>query len=298
MAKKIQKFNTSQHMTNNLFEVYWYKAYNDFYDDNIDLHHHDFFEIYFFMEGNVKYIIENRNYQLIPGDILLISPLELHQPRFTDEKNPYERIILWINKQFLEQFSTQFTNLTYCFDTTEKNHTNLLRLRPAIRQTLEPIIQKLLDEYNNDAYGHDISSISYLLQIMVELNRYALLPQKSYEEQDKSTLIITNILNYISEHYTEDLSLDFMAEKFFMNKYHLSHEFKRLIGTSFYRYIIQKRLIIAKQMLSNDIKPTDVYHKCGFGDYANFYRAFKFNYGMSPKEYISIVKNANIPTIL
>ena len=72
---------------------------------------------------------------------------------------------------------------------------------------------------------------------------------------------------------------------FFVNKYHLSHEFNRLVGTSIYRYVIQKRLVIAKQMLSDGLPPTDVYQHCGFGDYSNFYRAFKAEYGISPKDF-------------
>ena len=98
-------------LTNN-YEIY---RYRDSYLNNVALHHHDFYEVYLFLNGNVNYTIESRNYHLLPGDILLISPLELHQPRITLEKHPYERIVLWVNKSFLEQFSTPHTTLTHCF---------------------------------------------------------------------------------------------------------------------------------------------------------------------------------------
>ena len=114
-------------LTNN-YEIY---RYRDSYLNNVALHHHDFYEVYLFLNGNVNYTIESRNYHLLPGDILLISPLELHQPRITLEKHPYERIVLWVNKSFLEQFSTPHTTLTHCFDSTVPGHTNLLRLPPA-----------------------------------------------------------------------------------------------------------------------------------------------------------------------
>ena len=86
-------------------------------------------------------------------------------------------------------------------------------------------------------------------------------------------------------HYTDPLSLELLSSKFFVSKYHLSHEFNRVVGTSVYRYIVQKRLVIAKQMLAGGVAPTDVYRHCGFGDYANFYRAFKAEYHISPKQY-------------
>lgn len=62
-------------------------------------------------------------------------------------------------------------------------------------------------------------------------------------------------------------------------------EFTRLVGTSVYRYIIQKRLMLARQLMSEGVSPTAAYHRCGFADYSGFYRAFKSEYHLSPKEY-------------
>jgi len=75
-----------------------------------------------------------------------------------------------------------------------------------------------------------------------------------------------------------------------VSKYHLSHEFSSIVGTSVYRYIMLKRLLIAKQMLSSGISPGAVCINCGFGDYANFFRAFKAQYGISPRDCASSEK--------
>lgn len=77
LGNKIQKFTVRQQMLTNNYEIY---RYRDSYLNNVALHHHDFYEVYLFLNGNVNYTIESRNYHLLPGDILLISPLELHQP--------------------------------------------------------------------------------------------------------------------------------------------------------------------------------------------------------------------------
>ena len=241
-------------LTNN-YEIY---RYRDSYLNNVALHHHDFYEVYLFLNGNVNYTIESRNYHLLPGDILLISPLELHQPRITLEKHPYERIVLWVNKSFLEQFSTPHTTLTHCFDSTVPGHTNLLRLAPTPRQHVTDLMERLVAETNSADYGSDLASIGCLIQLLVELNRQAANSAQHHELTDKSGPIVTNVLNYINDHYHEELSLDMLASRFFVNKYHLSHEFNRLVGTSIYRYVIQKRLVIAKQMLSDGLPPTDV----------------------------------------
>ena len=164
-------------------------------------------------------------------------------------------------------------------------HPNLLRLAPTPRQHVTDLMERLVAETNSADYGSDLASIGCLIQLLVELNRQAANSAQHHELTDKSGPIVTNVLNYINDHYHEELSLDMLASRFFVNKYHLSHEFNRLVGTSIYRYVIQKRLVIAKQMLSDGLPPTDVYQHCGFGDYSNFYRAFKAEYGISPKDF-------------
>ena len=280
MGNKIQKFTVRQQMLTNNYEIY---RYRDSYLNNVALHHHDFYEVYLFLNGNVNYTIESRNYHLLPGDILLISPLELHQPRITLEKHPYERIVLWVNKSFLEQFSTPHTTLTHCFDSTVPGHTNLLRLAPTPRQHVTDLMERLVAETNSADYGSDLASIGCLIQLLVELNRQAANSAQHHELTDKSGPIVTNVLNYINDHYHEELSLDMLASRFFVNKYHLSHEFNRLVGTSIYRYVIQKRLVIAKQMLSDGLPPTDVYQLCGFGDYSNFTALSRPNTASAPR---------------
>ena len=70
-----------------------------------------------------------------------------------------------------------------------------------------------------------------------------------------------------------------------MSKYHLSHTFTATVGTSVYRYIILKRLLMAKQMLQEGHPPGTVSRGCGFPDYASFYRAFRAEYGAAPKDF-------------
>lgn len=119
---------------------------------------------------------------------------------------------------------------------------------------------------------------------MVELNRLSEEPtSKSTKEHEES--FSAKILRYINENYNEDLSLDALAERFFVSKYHLSHTFRREVGVSVYRYIMLKRLLAAKEMLLSGTPAGEVAYACGFGDYAGFWRAFKSEYGLSPKDF-------------
>lgn len=286
MATRPQRFNTRQTMHSKTFEVFRYK---DAYLKEVALHHHDFYEVYFFLSGNVQYNIESHSYLLTPGDVLLISPMELHQPMFGSEHREYERIVLWIDKQFLEGFSQPGASFTACFDTDNPNHSNLLRPEGVQRQFLMFLLEQLLSEGSSKEPYQEIAAMSYLAQVLVLLNRLALQQQRepSAAAQDSA---VYSVLGYINEHYNEALTLDDLANRFFVSKYHLAREFQRLVGTSVHRYIVQKRLVMAKQMLSSGKPSSEVYQSCGFGDYSNFYRAFKAEYQISPKDYVLRLK--------
>ena len=286
MATRHQRFDARQTMHNTTFEVFRYK---DSYLKEVALHHHDFYEVYFFLSGNVQYNIESRSYLLTPGDVLLISPMELHQPMFGSEHREYERIVLWIDKQFLEGFNQPGECFTACFDTSSPNHSNLLRPEGVNRQFLMFLLEQLIAENSSQEPYQGITALSYLAQVLVQLNRLAL-QQRNENPAAAPDSTVYNILGYINEHYNENLSLDDLANKFFISKYHLAREFQRLVGTSVHRYIVQKRLVMAKQMLSSGKPSTEVYQSCGFGDYSNFYRAFKAEYQISPKEYVARLK--------
>ncbi len=286
MATRHQKFDPRQTMRGSTFEIFRYK---DAYLKEVALHHHDFYEVYFFLSGNVQYNIESRSYLLTPGDVLLISPMELHQPMFGSEHREYERIVLWIDKQYLESFTLSGQNLTACFDTTLPGHTNLLRPEGVSRQYLTFLLENLMVEVESEDPYSDMAALSLLAQVLVALNR---LVRQSAGEENKSgqDTTVYSVLGYINEHYSENLTLDDLANRFFISKYHLSREFQRLVGTSVHRYIIQKRLVMAKQMLSEGKPSSEVYQQCGFGDYSNFYRAFKAEYQISPKDYVLRLK--------
>ena len=275
-----QSFQTRQNMEKNTFEVFYYK---DPKLDSVAVHHHDFYEIYFFLNGRVEYRVEGKTYLLEPGDLLLINPRELHQP-IVKQGTVYERIVLWIDKNYLDSFSQEDADLSRCFDSEEPTHTNILRPSGLQINKINNLLNDMVKESYGDGFGNSLSAVGSFLQFMVEINRLSL-QSKEYAKPVKEAGLVAQVLTFINEHYNEELSLESLSNRFFVSKYHLSHEFSRAVGTSVYRYIMLKRLLNAKELLSVGESPGDVCHKCGFQDYANFYRAFKAEYGVSPKKY-------------
>lgn len=280
MPNSFQRFDSRQKMKGDSYEIFYYQ---DRHLGPVALHHHDFYEVYFFLGGSVDYLVEGQTFRLQPEDLLLISPLELHQPVIHPDRDPYQRIVLWIKPEFLRRYSTPETSLARCFDINRPGHTNLLRL-PAQQQALiHSTLDELLSQTNGGQYGRDVMCRALLLQFLVQLNR--LTPDAVGEvPKEEAPSLTDQVIAYIGSHYAENLSLDGLAKHFFVSKSYLSHEFARVMGVSVGRYITLKRLLIAKQMLNTGLRPTRVYQACGFRDYANFYRAFKGEYGCSPTE--------------
>lgn len=278
----MQSFDPRQSMSKSDFEIFHYR---DAKFSGVPVHQHDFYEIYFFISGNVEYSVEGKIFEMKKGDLLLINPLELHQPRISETQNDYERIVLWINKDFLFSLSSNDSSLSRCFDSTNPDHNNLLRLSFSSQELIHTLLTELIREQNNKRYANDLACKAILLRILVELNRLSLGYGENHEKEGSFSPLILSVLDYINQHYCEKLSLSAIADEFFVSKYYLSHAFNSVVGTSVHRYITLKRLIHAKQMLSSGIKPTTVASNCGFGDYAGFYRAFTGEYGITPAEY-------------
>jgi AraC-like DNA-binding protein len=280
MAGKIQQFERRQSMKNRQFEVFHYRERRP---GNMEVHHHDFFEVYFLLGGEVSFRVEGRTYTLKPGDMLLINPQELHQA-LIDRDTIYERMVLWIDRGYLAELSAAGMDLAACFDTRLPTHTNLLHPNKMQRAELQGLLEKLAGEFYGDGLGNSQYAQGLLLQFLVEVNRLALAESKqpiSAEETD----MVDQVLSYIGAHFTEDISLEMLSNTFYVSKYHLSHEFSKRVGTGIYRYIMFRRLMHARELLEGGTPPGEAYGQCGFGDYANFYRSFKSFYGVSPREY-------------
>lgn len=276
MIKKPQRFDPRQNMNGTSFEIFHYL---DPKTRHMEAHYHDFYEIFFFIDGNVDYWIDGNLYHLAPGDILLIHPTELHKPVPTAEIDNYERIVLWINRNYLSNIENGI--LEGCFN-RDKTNNKVLRLSNDKREKLFSLAHQLSKEYHCDKFAKDVSSYSLLLQILVHINRLLCSDSLVNSEKISTPTFISDVMTYINEHYNEKLTLDSLASHFFINKYYLSHEFKNAVNTSLYRYIILTRLNAAYSLLQDGYTATEVSTMCGFGNYTVFFRAFKAEFGISP----------------
>ncbi|EPY2272017.1 AraC family transcriptional regulator [Clostridium sporogenes] len=260
-------------------------------DMEFKLHYHDFNKIIVFISGNVSYLIEGKAYKLKPWDILFVSSNDLHKVIINNDE-PYERIIIWVNSKFLEMHNKNNSNLLTCFQLSSKLKINLFRMEEHNISLIKHTLFSLESATKDKEFGNIVLKNSLFIQLMVYLNRLFMNNtnhiKKNDIEYDKQ---IEEIINYIKENLQEDLCIDTLSSKFFINKYYLMHKFKSQTGYTLHKYIQQKRLAFSKSLIIKGHKITEVYIKCGFGDYSTFIRAFKKAYGISPKDYYKNFKN-------
>lgn len=281
MRERSQNFDPRQVMHRDTFEIFHYR---DPRPGFVEVHHHDFYEVYFLLSGEVAYWVDGRIIRLTPGDLLFINPMELHRPITEPDKPVCERFVLWINKEYLEKLSTPQVRLDNCFDTGVPDHSHLVRPSGAERAVLTARMGELVRESYGKDLGCEVSAYGIFLQLMVQLNRLSHHGAGKKEGEELSPLV-QNAMQYIGEHLSDALSLEGLAASLFISKYHLSHAFSREVGVSVYRYITLRRLMMARQQLAEGEPAGQVCRSCGFADYTSFYRAFKSEYGISPREF-------------
>lgn len=248
----------------------------------------DYYLLLFIQSGNLACSVKGREYLLTAGDVLLMGPGEVYRQQ--PDPNDREWIELRINRSFIRRINLDRDDLTRCFDSSRPDHSYLLHPDGISRELLNYLLNMIHRELASREYGAEMYCAGALLQILVSLNRLAISATGENDTRPGAESVVYRILDYINEHYVEDLSLDFLANRFFVSKYHLSREFSHLVGCSVHQYIIQKRLDMAKQMMSAGLPVSEVYQHCGFGDYSNFYRAFKGKYRISPRDYVENLK--------
>jgi AraC-like DNA-binding protein/mannose-6-phosphate isomerase-like protein (cupin superfamily) len=261
------------------FELFHLK---DMKSMQFEYHYHDFNKIFIFISGDVTYLIEGRAYSLKPWDILFVNNREIHKP-IIDPDTLYERIVIYVNPDFLEKHSDECSLFT-CFDLANERNSNLLRLDGVRLKDLKQILAKLEEAIRSKGFGSHILKNSIFLQLLVTLSRELLGTESSAETSDiVSDEAIQLILDYINANISSDLSIDTLASIFFTSRYHLMHKFKLQTGYSVHSYILQKRLIKADHLVKSGRPIAQAAEESGFYDYSSFVRAFKKMFGQSPK---------------
>ncbi len=256
----------------------------------VDYHYHEFCKLVLLLSGSGSYIVEGRRYTLKSGDIVLVGSRCVHKPEF-EEGISYERIILYISPALLAASSTERFSLESVFS-GKRGH--VLRPSEEARRRFRTLAEELEGEMADDSGEDEILSRCTLLRLLIEIDRGARrtdaeMPKPTAPQDEK----ILSILRYMESHLDEDISIDDLAARFYISKYHMMRKFREETGTSIHNYLSDKRLLSARDMIREGVSATDACFRCGFRSYSAFSRAYGKFFGETPTGRMAVSAEAD-----
>lgn len=285
MAKRrSSSFNTRQYMLREDFEVFYY---SDARFRSVGSHSHNYYELYFFEEGDVSMVIDGRPYPLAPGDVIVIPPGVDHMAQLTDPEKPYRRFVFWVRPAFLEALEARSPDYGHLLRRAETKGRYVYRFDLPTFNALRTRLFTLLDEVHADRFGKKTAIDLCISELLLFLGR-TVHEQEQRRNRTEQLSRYEAITRYIDAHLDEPLSLDVLAQQFYLSKYYLVHLFRENAGLSVHQYILKKRLAACCDAIQGGAAVGEAYRQWGFGDYSAFYRAFRKEYGMSPSAYLEL----------
>jgi len=216
---------------------------------------------------------------------VFLKPNETIAMNYHHNKYPLELFIIRILPETLDELSDDTCDLQKGLSFIPVAKT-MIHLKTRETTLLKNITKTLLTiSQSQEEFGHSLYEKNMLSIFLILFLRSCIASDHVVLSRNRKNLVMDDIFRYIREHLTEDLSLETLEEQFYVSRYHLCREFKKLTGQTIHSYIVKSRLDLCKKYIEAGKPIKEVYSLGGFGSYNHFFRAFKNEYGMTPKEY-------------
>ncbi len=238
------------------------------------IHYHNSYELYFLINGTVKYMVDNKFFYLKPGDLIVIPPNILHSTD-TETCLHNERLLLTFDEGlFIGEVKEYIDRLC---------ENNIIVLPQEKIPLIEDMFYKVSYELNKNNELREKIIKLYISEIILYLYRY------KYAAADvvrKHNSEMNKVSQYIFDNYSKNLSLNTLSKKFNFSQCHLSRKFKSETGVSLNQYINSVRISRAKDLLKKPFNSiTQVAGLCGYNDSNYFTEVFKNLTGQTPLKY-------------
>lgn len=243
------------------------------------LHAHERMELFYFISGNVEYMVEGSLYQLSPGDIIITRSAEVHMP-IIHPGAPYERISIQFNPSIIENIDSSGVLLKPFLDRSlgQKN------LYPPCDQHGVRFVS-CFDGFDlpDTPPARRINIIHVLLGAMIGISRQfeGISHEEKYPDIDD---LSGQLINYINQELFSKISVSTISQHFFLSESQVNRIFKKATGSSIWEYIRIKRLLAAREKILAGESAASVAASCGYQDYSSFYRAYTDRFKVSPSK--------------
>lgn len=231
-------------------------------------HVHSECEIYINVSGDVSFMVEHSIYPIYSGDVIITRPFEYHHCIYHSKE---EHKHFWIlfqpggNRRYLDLFFNRPAGVG-----------NRLCLSPEDQKELFLLCNRILEQADNS------------LECQISFWKLIALLNKGVPDDSGNETFPDDVraaLRYISDHFTEPISMSSLAEIAHISVNTLERSFKRYLSMTPSSYLRKKRLSHALKLLAEGRSVTETAENCGFSDYNNFIQLFKKSYGMTPLMY-------------
>lgn len=257
-------------------------------DSNVQFHSHVFYELLCCHNTcGAEYLIGTERYKLLKGDIIIIPPGNSHRVLLPDNmQEPYIRDVLWISKDFIGNLSETIPEI----ETLTLSTQTLFRTAGTRWEYICDLFRQGIQEAAAAQLGWQTMLAANTMTILIHLIRAIHDITAKPTEVEKPELL-DQFISYVEMHLSHRITLGETARHFYISESTVTQTFRKKMGISFYRYVTQRRLIASKTLIETGIPLETVAEQVGFTDYSSFFRAFKQEYGISPRQYRKMQQN-------
>lgn len=236
------------------------------------MHSHPFTELFYVTKGEGKFHIEDKSFDVKEDDMIIVNANVTHAES-SKNNQPFEYIVLGIDDISIINDSSENHNYYSIYNYVDYKHEILFYLKT------------LLIEASNKSeyYESIIQNILEILIINIIRRNKNKLTLNSTKEVNQNCEFIKK---YLEDNYLEDINLDMLCKKTYMNKYYIVHSFKKYLGKTPIAYLNEFRLNKAANLLtSTDYSIAQITTSIGMNNQSYFSQAFKKMFNISPIEY-------------
>jgi AraC-like DNA-binding protein len=244
----------------------------------------------YFPQGHGEIRIEGRLYTFSAGDIILLSPAELHLCTIAEDV-PFERITIHVSEEILEPFGGDRKDFFAAFYGRERGVGNLIRAERVRACGIDRMMREILSHAKSKRDTDKVLLRCKTVELLASLGKLVDGQKPSDESPRIENDLILEILQYLNAHYREPLSLSEISRVFYHSKYHVCHLFHEHVGLSIHDYLSIRRIHLVNDEIRKGRTVADACYAAGFHNYSNFFRLYKKHTGLTPQQFKQSLSN-------
>ena len=261
------------------------------FDYSVGMHYHEHYEVLLHRRGGTRFVVGQSSYDMAPYDVYIIPPFRIHGILADLPLQDYERAWIHVTGDYLASLGADIVSFTRALDHLGAHDFCRFSLSP---EEFDGLLSRVVEIR---ALSEDVSSFGRMkarlslggfFNDLCHLLRDDPLPAPAAAGHP----LVHQVFNFIAENCTDDLTLDFLASRFNVSKYYLSHLFSKVYHVSIYRYTLLCRIAMAQKLILSEENLTAISQRCGFNDYSNFLRAFSQITGTTPSAYRARIRDS------